>query len=63
MKHCNGYFGHPLQNMHVQTEKDLLRLFANTGCLVYNPKSSYSILMLERRYSHLMEKLLVWLVF
>jgi hypothetical protein len=37
---CTGYLGHPFKNRHLQTEKDPLSLLANTGGLVYNPKSS-----------------------
>jgi hypothetical protein len=37
---CTGYVGHPFKNKPVETENDLLSLLANTGGLVYNPKSS-----------------------
>ena len=37
---CTGYLVHPFKTRHIETEKDLLRLLANTGGLVYNPKSS-----------------------
>jgi hypothetical protein len=37
---CIGYLDHPFKNKPFETEKDLLRLLANTGGLVYNPKSS-----------------------
>jgi hypothetical protein len=60
---CTGYLGHPFKNMDFETENDLPPLLANTGRSVYNQTSSYSILMLERRYSHMMEKLLLWVVF
>jgi hypothetical protein len=49
--------------MDFEIENDLPPLLANTGRSVYNQTSSYSILMLERRYSHMMEKLLLWVVF
>jgi hypothetical protein len=54
---------HPFKNKPFETEKELLSLLANTGRSVYNQTSSYSLLMLERRYSHMMEKLLLWVVF
>jgi hypothetical protein len=50
---CTGYLGHPLKNMDFETENDLPPLLANTGRSVYNQTSSYNILMLERRYSHI----------
>ena len=37
---CTGYLVHPFKTRHIETEKDLLRLLANTGGLVYHPKSS-----------------------
>ena len=38
--HCNGYLDHPFKNRHVETEKEILSLLANTGGLVYNQTSS-----------------------
>jgi len=35
-----SYLGHPFQNEPFESEKDLLSQLANTGGLVYNPKSS-----------------------
>src|SRR5947209_12751250 len=37
---CTGYLGHLFKNKPFEREKDLLPLLANTGRLVYNPKSS-----------------------
>jgi hypothetical protein len=37
---CNGYLDHPFKNRHVETEKEILSLLANTGGLVYNQTSS-----------------------
>jgi hypothetical protein len=37
---CTGYFDHPFKNKHVQTEKDLHSLLANTGWSVYYQMSS-----------------------
>src|SRR5437660_3042820 len=31
---CTGYLGHPFKKRHLETEKDSLRWFANTGGLV-----------------------------
>jgi hypothetical protein len=36
---CNGYLGHPFKNRHVEREKDLPLLLANTGGWVYNQMS------------------------
>jgi hypothetical protein len=40
LKRCTGYLGHPFKNGHVEREKDLLSLLANTGGLVYNQTPS-----------------------
>jgi putative transposase len=37
---CTGYLDHPFENKPVETGKDLLRLLANRGGWVYNPKLS-----------------------
>ena len=37
---CTGYLEHPFKTRHVEAEKDLLPLFANTGEFVYTLKSS-----------------------
>ena len=37
---CTGHLEHPFKTRHVKAEKDLLPLFANTGGLGYNLKSS-----------------------
>jgi hypothetical protein len=37
---CTGYLDHPFKTKHVQTEKDLHSLLANTGWSVYYQMSS-----------------------
>ena len=37
---CTGYLDHPFENKPVKTGKDLLRLLANRGGWMYNPKLS-----------------------
>ncbi len=37
---CSGYLDHPFKNRHVETEKELHPLLANTDGSVYNQTSS-----------------------
>ena len=55
---CTGYLGHPFKNKPFETEKDHLPcLQTQQGwCTI---RRRHRILMLERRYSHVMEKLFV----
>jgi len=53
---------HPFKNKPFETEKDLHSLLANKGGGVESDVVN-SRLMLERRYSYVMEKFLLWLMY
>jgi transposase InsO family protein len=56
-KTCIGYLDHPFKNKHVEVEKELLPLLANTGGSVYNQTSSAADLCSNNNTLMWMEKI------